>query len=212
MATASAPAKAPEPAPELPLPPNAGPTPTAIAALDAAISQAFPQFGDLSPDSENKFLKVNYLSAPKLLAAVRLALAAQGVGITSCLRPGDRGLLVTTSVVHAGGGWRSSDWPVIDTSKDAAVAISAGWGLRQNLLQLLALSPGDAAPEPEAPPQQWQHPAPAAPPAPAAGPPMLPGEPLPWQPPAPAAAPAPWAGGPVLPAPAPAPSSPQEFI
>ena len=203
MAAASTAAKAPEPAPDLPLPPNAGPSPDAIAALDAAISQAFPSFGDLTPDTDNQITRggppVRYLSAPKLLAAVRPALAAQGVGITSCLRPTDRGLLVTTSVVHAGGGWRSSDWPVINTRDDRSVAVSAGWGLRQNLLQLLALSPGDAAPEQQAPPA-------AAPPA---GPPMLPGEPPAWMPPAPAAAPA-WAGGPV--SPAPAPNTPQDFI
>ncbi len=174
----------------LPLPPNAGPTIETIAALDAAIITATSAFGDLTPDERNEFLKSDYLGAPKLLRAVRSALAANGVLITSALRVQGTGFVCTTTLAHVTGGWRSSDWPILDMSKDQGVAIGAGWGLRQNLLQLLSISPSDVgATAPAAvvvPPQQppvaaWQPPAaPAAP-----GGPTLPGEPPPWAPPAP---------------------------
>jgi hypothetical protein len=173
-----------------PLPHGAGPTIEAIAELDEAIRDAWENFGDLAPDEANQVtrsLTVPYLSAPKLLRAVRAPLAAQGVLITSALRVAGSHFIVTTTLSHLSGGWRSSDWPILDMSQDRGVAVGAGWGLRQNLLQLLALSPSDVG-EP-APPAVAEPPAPQAqvwrpPTAPPAGP-TLPGEPPPWQPPAP---------------------------
>lgn len=183
------PVKPPEPPPSeprpLPLPPNAGPTITAIVELDEAIGDAFEYFGDLTPDERNDFLKSDYLGCPKLLRAVRPALMAKGVLITSCLRVQGNGFVVTTTLSHVSGGWRSSDWPVLSMAKDQDVAIAGGWGLRQNLLQLLAISPSDAQPAAAAPPQQpvaaWQPPAASQP----QGRVTLPGEPPPWAPPAP---------------------------
>jgi hypothetical protein len=193
MPTARPPAEAtPLPPPVAPpLPHGAGPTIEAIAALDAAIIAATPAFGDLAPDEANQVtrtLTVPYLSAPKLLRAVRGPLAAQGVLITSALRVAGSHFIVTTTLSHLSGGWRSSDWPILDMSQDRGVAVGAGWGLRQNLLQLLALSPSDvgepappaAAEPPVTPAQVWRPPA-----TPAQSGPTLPGEPPPWQPPAP---------------------------
>jgi hypothetical protein len=191
MATAPrAPEAPPAPPPAALLPHGAGPTIEAIAALDAAIIAATPAFGDLTPDEVNTFLKATYLGAPKLLRAVRGPLAAHGVLITSALRAAGAHFIVTTTLCHVGGGWRSSDWPILDMSKDQGVAIGAGWGLRQNLLQLLALSPSDvgepappavATAEPPVTPTPVWRPPTAPPPA---GP-TLPGEPAPWAPPAP---------------------------
>lgn len=133
----------------LPPPPNAGPNALAVAQLDGAIRQAREGFGDLTPDSQvavSRSASVPYLTCPKLLDSITSALAKADVSITSSIElVVGSGFICRTMLSHSGGGWRCSVWPIISPNKDQSVAVSAGWGLRQNLLQLLALSPSDSA-------------------------------------------------------------------
>lgn len=145
-----------QPADEL-LPPGAGPTPTAVAALDGAIAAAFGNFGSLAKDGDNTYLKTSYLTLPTLLDAVRPALMAQGVLITSALRLVPGGFVCQTTLQHSGGGWRSSQFPVGDPGNAQKVAAAATYGLRINLQQLLAITGQDD----DGQPQQFASPAPA---------------------------------------------------
>jgi hypothetical protein len=190
------------------LPPNAGPTSAAIAALDGAIVAAFPGFGPLLKDAENTYTKTSYLPLDALLDDVRPALIAQGVFITSSFELVRGGFVITTTLAHSGGGWRKSSFPVGDPSNPQKAASAATYGLRVNLCQLLAIvgrdddgqassqppaaASGDGAPAPQAgayPPPSYPapgQPAPQAPPATYQQPPAQP----------PAQAPAPGYGAP----------------
>lgn len=166
------------------LPPNCGPSLGAVAALDGAIAAAMPSFGSLAKDGDNTYLKTSYLTLPALLDAVRPALMAQGVLITSCLRLVTGGFVCQTTLQHSGGGWRSSQFPVGDPSNAQRVAAAATYGLRINLQQLLAVcgvdddgQPAAIAPQPPA----WQQP-PVAAPMPYAQPPQQPQQSSPTDP------------------------------
>lgn len=182
---------APDPGVDL-LPPNCGPHCTAVAALDNAIAAALPNFGSLSKDGDNTYLNTSYLTLPALLEAVRPALMAQGVLITSSLRlvQSAGGFVCQTTLQHSSGGWRLSQFPVGDPNNAQRVAAAATYGLRINLQQLLAVCGVDddgqsalmspqAVPSASADPtppvwQQQQHP-----PAAVAPPPPMPVAPLP---------------------------------
>lgn len=141
------------------LPPGAGPTSQQIAALDGAIVQAFPTFGPLLKDAENTFLKSSYLPLDTLLDDIRVPLFSQGILITSCFQLVRGGFVVTTTLSHSGGGWRSSSFPVGDPSNPQKVAASATYGLRVNLCQLLAIVGRDDDGNAGAPQQQLAQPA-----------------------------------------------------
>jgi len=169
-------ARSPEQPAEDLLPPGAGPAPSAVAALDGAIAAAFSNFGSLAKDGDNTYLKTSYLTLPTLLDAVRPALMAQGVLITSALRLVPGGFVCQTTLQHSGGGWRSSQFPVGDPGNAQKVAAAATYGLRINLQQLLAITGQDDGGQPA---QQFAAPA-AAPYAQAAAP-----QQQPWAAPAP---------------------------
>ena len=173
-----------QPADEL-LPPGSGPTSTAVAALDGAIAAAFGNFGSLAKDGDNSYLKTSYLTLPTLLDAVRHALMAQGVLITSALRLVPGGFVCQTTLHHSGGGWRYSQFPVGDPGNAQKVAAAATYGLRINLQQLLAITGQDDY-GPQLPAQQFVAPAPAAHGQPAQGaPPAVAMQQQPWAAPAP---------------------------
>jgi len=158
------------PAAPPPLPPSAGPTLEAVIALDSAIVAARKAFGPLRREAENTYLHTTYLPLDVLLDAVREPLLAAGVLVTSTIQLVPGGFVVTTSLCHSGGGWRSSSFPVSDPTNPQKVAAAGTYGLRVNLCQLLTIVPRD---------DDGQSGAPA---------PTLPGEPAPWHPPVPPAA------------------------
>lgn len=181
-----------------PLPPNAGPTSQAVAALDGAIASAFPNFGPLLKDGVNTYTKSTYITPETLLNDVRLPLIAQGVLISSSLELVKGGFVVTTTLSHSGGGWRSSSFPIANPGDATKVSASATKGQRINLLMLLAIvgRDDDGQEDPQPPgqqqaPGQWNG-APGAPlptpqsgayPPPQAQPPATPGAwPAPGQP------------------------------
>lgn len=167
-------ARSPEqPADEL-LPPGVGPTSTAVAALDGAIATAFSNFGSLAKDGDNTYLNTSYLTLPTLLDAVRPALMAQGVLITSALRLVPGGFVCQTTLHHSAGGWRYSQFPIGEPGNAQKVSAAATYGLRINLQQLLAITGHDDDGQPlpvlqyaASAPAAYGQPAQAAPPGPA---------------------------------------------
>jgi hypothetical protein len=121
------------------LPPGAGPTWQQIAALDGAIVAAFPAFGPLVKDGENTYSKSKYIKPETLLNDVRPALFAQSILISSCLQLVKGGFVVTTTLTHVGGGWRSSSFPVGSPNDASKVSASVTKGKRINLLALLEI-------------------------------------------------------------------------
>jgi hypothetical protein len=179
----------PELAPDPLLPPCAGPSTAAIAALDGAIVAAMPNFGPLMKDAENTYLKTSYLPLDTLLEDVRPALTAVGILISSCFKLVPGGFVVVTTLTHSSGGFRFSMFPVGDPSNAQKVAAAATYGLRVNLCQLLALVGRDDDGEAAQPQDAWARPAVAPAPPPVAALPAAPAT-------APAAASA-WNGPPV---------------
>jgi len=159
MPTPSAPAAAP-PAAADPLPPNCGPSSQQLAQLDAAIAAAIPSFGSLAPNdsADIKGRRHNYLNLPGLLEAVRPALMAQQVIITSGISLVPGGFVVVTVLRHSGGGWRMSQFPVLSLTSNSAISAAATSGFRVNLQLLLGVcasedGPADGAAA--APPPPW---------------------------------------------------------
>lgn len=172
-------ARSPEqPADEL-LPPGAGPTGQQIAALDAAVTAAFPAFGSLvSNDSADIKGRVHaYLNLPGLLQAVQPALMAQQVIICNTISLVPGGFVVITMLLHSSGGWRLSQFPVLSLTSSSAISAAATSGFRVNLQLLLGVCASyedtahEASPTTAAAPMTWESRLPvqklAQPPAPA---------------------------------------------
>lgn len=124
----------------LPLPPNAGPTIELIAALDAALVKARGKYGDLTKDADNPYFSSKYLSLDKLLSSVAPALGSQGLSVSSSYQATPAGFVVTTTLSHVGGGYRTSTFPVLDVTKSQAVGSSGTYAMRYNLTQLLCVA------------------------------------------------------------------------
>jgi hypothetical protein len=113
------------------------------SGLAQALIAASVHFGSLERDAENPYHKSKYLSLSALLQAVRPALSDAGVLIHSCYKVLGGSFVVETTLCHAASGEQiSSSFPVLDPSPQKAG--SAGtYGLRYNLMQLLAIAPAD---------------------------------------------------------------------
>jgi len=179
----STPPTAPDPGADL-LPANCGPSSQQLAQLDAAIAAAIPSFGSLAPNdsADIKGRQHHYLNLPGLIEAVRPALMAQQVIITSGIFLVPGGFVVATTLRHSGGGWRSSQFPILSLTSNSAIAAAATSGFRVNLQLLLGVCASEdaTADGPAPPPQPWQQPAPAYGTPPAAAQDYAP-PPQPWQ-------------------------------
>jgi hypothetical protein len=140
MDSTDAPGNVQQPALPCHLPPNAGPTIELIAALDAALIKARAKYGDLTKDADNPYFNSKYLSLDKLLASVAPALGGQGLSLSSSYQPTAAGFVVTTTLSHVSGGYRTSTFPVLDVSKSQAVGSSGTYAMRYNLTQLLCVA------------------------------------------------------------------------
>jgi hypothetical protein len=165
------------------MPAFCGPDPATVAALDKAISLARPNFGPLTKNAEadirGKGVKHGYLNLPGLYEAVVGALMTQGVSVTSSIQQVSGGFLIVTQLRDMnGGGWRLSEFPVINLSGgSSAIAAAATIAPRINLQLLLGICAQDDEVEaPAAAVAPWNAPAaaggswevPAMPAAPAA--------------------------------------------
>jgi hypothetical protein len=200
------------------MPAFCGPDPATVAALDKAISLARPNFGPLTKNetADIKGRKHGYLNLPGLYEAVVGALLTQGVVVTNSIQHVSGGFLIVTQLQDMNrGGWRLSEFPVINLSGgSSAVAAAATTAPRVNLQLLLGIcAQDDEVAEPAAAVAPWNAPAaaggswevPAMPAAPAAaaGQPFAGGyDPTQGQvPQAPQAMPAPGAPAQAMPAP-----------
>ena len=169
------------------MPAFCGPDPGTVAALDKAISLARPNFGPLTKNetADIKGRKHGYLNLPGLYEAVVGALLAQGVVVTNSIQHVAGGFLIVTQLQDMNrGGWRLSEFPVINLSGgSSAVAAAATTAPRINLQLLLGICAQDDEVEaPAAAVAPWNAPAaaggswevPAMPVAPTGGAPALP--------------------------------------
>lgn len=164
------------------LPSFCGPTAEAVAALDKAIALARPNFGPLTKNetADIKGRKHDYLNLPGLYEAVVAALLTQGVVVSSSIQHVDGGFLIVTTLHDMNhGGWRVSEFPVINLSGgSSAIAAAATTAPRINLQLLLGIcAQDDEVDAPAAAVAPWNAPAaaggswevPAMPAAPVAG-------------------------------------------
>ena len=148
------------------MPAFCGPDPGTVAALDKAISLARPNFGPLTKNAEadirGKGVKHGYLNLPGLYEAVVGALMNQGVSVTSSIQQVAGGFLIVTQLRDMnGGGWRLSEFPIINLSGgSSAVAAAATIAPRINLQLLLGICAHDDEVEaPAAAVAPWNAPA-----------------------------------------------------
>ena len=163
------------------MPAFCGPDPATVAALDKAISLARPNFGSLAKNetADIRGRKHGYLNLPGLYDAVVAALLTQGVVVTNSIQHVGGGFLIVTQLQDMNaGGWRLSEFPIINLSGgSSAVAAAATTAPRINLQLLLGICAQDDEVEaPAAAVAPWNAPAaaggswevPAMPAAPAA--------------------------------------------
>lgn len=131
-----------------PAAPKATPKPAVTAKEDvysalAAVSAVIPA---LTKDGVNTYLKSKYLTLGNLLSLVRDPLLDCGCVITSALEPliNVPGMwTVKTTIRHIGSGTEiSSSFPIPDLSTQKAGA-AATYGMRYNLMHLLARAADD---------------------------------------------------------------------
>lgn len=146
------------------MPAFCGPDPATVAALDKAISLARPNFGSLAKNetADIKGRKHGYLNLPGLYEAVVAALLTQGVVVTNSIQHVGGGFLIVTQLQDMNaGGWRLSEFPVINLSGgSSAVAAAATTAPRINLQLLLGICAQDDEVEaPAAAVAPWNAPA-----------------------------------------------------
>jgi hypothetical protein len=108
-----------------------------------AILTAAVNFGTLEKDAENPFFKSKYLSLSGLLQAIRPALSDEGILIQSAYKIVGTGFIVETSLLHLPSQTSiKSEFPVTDLNPQK-VGAAGTFGMRYNLLQLLAIAPED---------------------------------------------------------------------
>ena len=132
------PTQAPPPMaqPITPIPLIAPPRPSLLEAIAAAKAD----FGDLSWDQKNTYLKSEYTGLPKLLRAVEPALLDQGIVIYSQFVYEEPFWRLRTTVGFKDGSEELfSDFPVTDLTTMHKVAGHVRYGVRFNLYALLAL-------------------------------------------------------------------------
>jgi hypothetical protein len=124
--------------PIAPIPLIAPPRPSLLEAVAAAKAD----FGDLSKDSDNPYLKSKFLGLPGLLRAVEPALLDQGIVIYSQMLC-DQGnwVMRTTLAFKDGLEELSSDFPVNDMTTMHKTAGHVKYGVRYNLFALLNICP-----------------------------------------------------------------------
>jgi len=145
--TSTAPPQAVAPPTQAP-PPMAQPiAPISLIApprpsLLEAIAAAKADFGDLSKDSDNLYLKSKFLGLPGLLRAVEPALLDQGIVIYSqMLCEQGNWVMRTTLAFKDGSEELSSDFPVNDMTTMHKTAGHVKYGVRYNLFALLSICP-----------------------------------------------------------------------
>jgi hypothetical protein len=155
---------APPPSYVHPLPSFCGPTAEAVAALDKAISLARPTFGPLTKNetADIKGRKHGYLNLPGLYDAVVAALLTQGVVVSNSIQHVAGGFLIITTLHDTNlGGWRISEFPIVNLSGgSSAIAAAATTAPRINLQLLLGICAQDDEVEaPAAAVAPWNAPA-----------------------------------------------------
>jgi len=122
--------------PVTPIPLIAPPT------LLEAIAAAKADFGDLSKDSDNLYLKSRFLGLPGLLRAVEPALLDQGIVIYSQMLCSQGNWVMRTTLAFKDGSEElSSDFPVNDMTTMHKTAGHVKYGVRYNLFALLSICP-----------------------------------------------------------------------
>lgn len=117
-----------------------------LATRLQAVAMSIPP---LTKDATNSYLNADYLTLPKLLAAVRPLLAQNGLTLTSKLMHAGNGCFVVKTTISVGLKASASEWeelvsefPVVDLAPQK-VAAAATYGMRVNLMQMLALAAVD---------------------------------------------------------------------
>jgi hypothetical protein len=111
------------------------------ASLLERLVAAAPFFGDLVKDSRNDYLKSQYMSLPALLKAIKPPLLEQGVTIYSQIVNDGCWVVRTTLSTIDGGEELFSDFPVPDITSLQKIGGAVTYGVRYNLLALLAACP-----------------------------------------------------------------------
>ena len=153
-----------------------------IAKIAPALVAAQAAFPSIVKDGKNPAFRSKYATLDGIMAAVRPALAANGLAVVQgAIHPetdGPKlvGLAVESVLVHTSGEWMATMVPVPVTKSDAhGLGSALSYGRRYGISALLALTTdedddGNAATRP---PQQPRHESrqerPAAPPPPPAG-------------------------------------------
>ena len=129
--------------PKAPAAAVAAPEPVNLDVYQAILA-ASSEFGSLTKDAANTYLRSNYLSLPALLKAVREPLSDQGVVITSSFVQVGSQFVIRTVLHHCGSGTEiSSDFPVLDMSSPQKVGACSTYALRYSLLHLLGIAAAD---------------------------------------------------------------------
>ena len=150
-----------------------------IAKIAPALVAAQAAFPPIVKDGKNPAFRSKYATLDGIMAAVRPALAANGLAVVQgAIHPetdGGKlvGLAVESVLVHTSGEWMATAVPVPITKSDAhGLGSALSYGRRYGISALLALTTdedddGNAATRP--PQRQERQERPAAPPPPPAG-------------------------------------------
>ena len=128
----------------LPSIPKAPPAETVSLDVYQAILAASAEFGPLTKDASNSYLKSHYLSLPALLKAVREPLSDQGVVITSSFVQVGAQFVIRTMLHHCSSNTSiSSDFPVLSMESPQKVGACSTYAMRYSLLHLLGIAAAD---------------------------------------------------------------------
>jgi hypothetical protein len=92
---------------------------TTFGELCKALCQAALQFPEIAKDTENPYFKSQYADLATLIKATRPILARNGLCIVQAPQSSERGVKVTTMLMHSSGEWLANDLEMPSAKSDA---------------------------------------------------------------------------------------------
>lgn len=120
---------------------NQSPT---IGALAAALAKAQGEFGPAVKDSANPFFKSRYLSLAGCYAAIADAMSKNGLSVTQLTDYTERGLILTSVLMHSSGEWVSGNYLIKPVKDDPqGVGSATTYARRYTLMAIVGIAAED---------------------------------------------------------------------
>jgi len=117
-----------------------------INELAAALAKAQAKIENATKSAKNPFFRSNYADLPAVWDACRAALTANGLSVVQLTDTSENGMVLESVLMHSGGQWISSHYPINPVKNDPQGLGSAiTYARRYSLMALVGIVADDAS-------------------------------------------------------------------